>query len=88
MKGDLRTLTGKINGKNRIKHKTQTDIDYINDLNLQKRTLMKYKSVLNDYFTSNKYIKSGQGIFYFNKPHQPLDRLENSVVQFLLEIME
>ena len=31
---------------------------------------------MKDYLTSSKYEKTGQGIFYFNNPHQLLDRLE------------
>ena len=37
---------------------------------------MKYKNTMKDYLTSSKYEKTGQGIFYFNNPHQLLDRLE------------
>ena len=53
---------------------------------------MKYKNTLNDYLTSPKYIQTGQGIFYFNNPHQLLDRLEllGGVMDLLdlLEIMD
>ena len=37
---------------------------------------MKSKNTMKDYLTSSKYEKTGQGIFYFNNPHQLLDRLE------------
>ena len=37
---------------------------------------MKYKNVLNDFLISTKYVKTGEGIFYFNNPHQLFDRLE------------
>ena len=37
---------------------------------------MKYKNTLNDYLTSIKYVQTGEGILYFNNPHQLLDRLE------------
>ena len=37
---------------------------------------MKYRNVLTDYLPSIKYSQTGEGIFYFNKPHQLLDKLE------------
>ena len=36
---------------------------------------MKYKNTMKDYLSSLKY-KVGQGIVYFNNPHQLLKRLE------------
>ena len=42
---------------------------------MQKETLMKYKNTVKDYFRSLKY-KVGEGMIYFNNPHQLLDRLE------------
>ena len=49
---------------------------------MQKGTLMKYRNTMKDYLKSLKYkvgeglIQRGQGIVYFNNPHQLLDRLE------------
>ena len=74
---DAKKLNGKIAGKSLIKNKNQSDKDYIEDLKSQKGTLMKYNNVLNDYLISTKYVKTGEGIFYFNNPHQLFDRLES-----------
>ena len=49
---------------------------------MQKGTLMKYRNTMKDYLRSLKYkvgegrAQRGQGIVYFNNPHQLLDRLE------------
>ena len=42
---------------------------------MTKGTLLKYKNTMKDYFRSLKY-KIGEGLTYFNNPHQLLDRLE------------
>ena len=42
---------------------------------MQKGTLMKFKNTMKDYLRSLKY-KVGEGMIYFNNPHQLLDRLE------------
>ena len=59
-----------------MKHKTQSDLDYICDFKLYKSTLIKYQNTINDCLSSIKYVQTGQGIFYFNNPLQLLDRLE------------
>ena len=42
---------------------------------MQKDTLHKYKNILKLYLDSLEY-KIGEGMIYFNNPHQLLDRLE------------
>ena len=42
---------------------------------MHKDTLHKYKNILKLYLDSLKY-KMGEGMIYFNNPHQLLNRLE------------
>ena len=75
LKSDIKQLTGEISGRKKAKnpspiYETETEIKKI-----QKGTLMKYKNTMKDYLRSLKY-KVGEGIVYFNNPHQLLDRLE------------
>ena len=41
---DVKRLKGQVNGKNRIKFKTQFDIDYIDDLNSQEKLQLSIKT--------------------------------------------
>ena len=55
---------------NRKKHKTEID-----NVKMHKDTLHKYKNILKLYLDSLEY-KMGEGMIYFNNPHQLLNRLE------------
>ena len=75
LKDEIKQLTGEISGRKKAKkpspvYQADTEIK-----KLQKGTLMKYKNTMKDYLRSLKY-KVGEGIVYFNNPHQLLDRLE------------
>ena len=51
--------------------------NFIQALQWQKDTLYKYKNILDNYIkTLELQVQKGEGIFYFNNPHQLLDRLE------------
>ena len=82
VKNDVKVFTGEIAGLNRKKHKTEEDKEEIERIRMQKDMLHKYKNVLKLYLTSLEYqtgkglAQRGQGIVYFNNPHQLLDRLE------------
>ena len=52
--------------------KKQTEIGMIQ---MQKDLLQKYKNILELYLGSLEY-QMGEGMIYFNNPHQLLDRLE------------
>ena len=60
---------------NRKKHKTVIDEAEIDNVKMQKDTLHKYKNILKFYLDSLEY-KIGEGMIYFNNPHQLLNRLE------------
>ena len=75
VKNDVKLFTGEIAGLNRKKHKTKEDKNEIEGIKMQKDLLHKYKNILNLYLGSLEY-KIGEGMFYFNNPHQLLDRLE------------
>ena len=75
LKSDIKQLTGEISGRKKAKnpspiYEIETEIK-----KKQKGILMKYKNTMKDYLRSLKY-KVGEGIVYFNNPHQLLDRLE------------
>ena len=75
LKGNIKQLTGEINGRKKAKnpsplYETETEIK-----KMTKGTLLKYKNTMKDYFRSLKY-KTGEGMTYFNNPHQLLKRLE------------
>ena len=75
LKGNIKQLTGEISGRKKAKnpsplYEAETEIK-----KMQKGTLMKYKNIMKDYFRSLKY-RVGEGMIYFNNPHQLLDRLE------------
>ena len=75
LKGNIKQLTGEINGRKKAKnpsplYETETEIK-----KMTKGTLLKYKNTMKDYFRSLKY-KTGEGLTYFNNPHQLLKRLE------------
>ena len=75
VKNDVKAFTGEIAGLNRRKHKTEEDKNVIENLKLQKDLLHKYKNILKLYLDSLEY-KIGEGMIYFNNPHQLLKRLE------------
>ena len=75
VKNDVKTFTGQIAGLNKRKQKTEYDNLEIGLLEMQKDLLKKYKNILELYLGSLEY-KMGEGIVYFNNPHQLLDRLE------------
>ena len=75
VKNDVKVFTGEIAGLNRKKHKTEEDKEEIERIKMQKDLLHKYKNILELYLGSLEY-KMGQGMIYFNNPHQLLDRLE------------
>ena len=75
VKNDVKVFTGQIAGMKRKKNKTEEDEEEIEIIKLQKDLLHKYKNILELYLGSLEY-KMGQGMIYFNNPHQLLDRLE------------
>ena len=75
VKNDVKVFTGEIAGLNRRKHKTEKDKEEIERIKMQKDFLHKYKNILNLYLGSLEY-QMGEGMIYFNNPHQLLDRLE------------
>ena len=75
VKNDVKVFTGEIAGLNRKKHKTEEDKEEIERIKMQKDLLHKYKNILKLYLDSLEY-KMGEGMIYFNNPHQLLDRLE------------
>ena len=75
VKNDIKSFTGEIAGLNRKKHKTEEDKNEIENLKMQKDLLHKYKNILKLYLGSLEY-QMGEGMIYFNNPHQLLDRLE------------
>ena len=75
VKNDVKTFTGEIAGLNRKKHKTEEDKEVIERIKMQKNLLHKYKNILKLYLDSLEY-KIGEGMIYFNNPHQLLKRLE------------
>ena len=82
VKNDVKMFTGEIAGLNRKKHKTEEDKEEIERIKMQKDLLHKYKNILKLYLDSLEYkmgeglVQRGQGIVYFNNPHQLLNRLE------------
>ena len=75
VKNDVKVFTGEIAGLNRKKHKTEEDKEEIERIKMQKDFLHKYKNILKLYLGSLEY-QMGEGMIYFNNPHQLLDRLE------------
>ena len=75
VKNDVKVFTGEIAGLNRRKHKTEKDKEEIERIKMQKDLLHKYKNILNLYLGSLEY-QMGEGMIYFNNPHQLLKRLE------------
>ena len=75
VKNDVKVFTGQIAGLNRKKHKTEEDKEEIERIKMQKDLLHKYKNILKLYLGSLEY-QMGEGMIYFNNPHQLLDRLE------------
>ena len=75
VKNSVKTLTGELAGLNRKKHKTEIDKAEIDNVKMQKDTLHKYKNILKLYLDSLEY-KMGEGMIYFNNPHQLLNRLD------------
>ena len=75
LKDSIKQLNGEISGRKKAKnpsplYEAETEIK-----KMQKGTLMKYRNTMKDYLRSLKY-KVGEGMIYFNNPHQLLDRLE------------
>ena len=75
VKNDVKATTGQIAGLKRKKQKTEDEKMEIEFIQMQKDLLHKYKNILELYLGSLEY-KMGQGMIYFNNPHQLLDRLE------------
>ena len=75
VKNDVKTFTGQIAGLKRKKQKTEDEKMEIEFIQMQKDLLHKYKNILELYLGSLEY-KMGEGMIYFNNPHQLLDRLE------------
>ena len=75
VKNDVKVTTGQIAGLKRKKQKTEDEKMEIEFIQMQKDLLHKYKNILELYLGSLEY-KMGQGMIYFNNPHQLLDRLE------------
>ena len=75
VKNDVKVFTGQIAGLKRKKEKTEDEKIEIGMIQMQKDLLHKYKNILELYLGSLEY-KMGQGMIYFNNPHQLLDRLE------------
>ena len=70
---DIKTLTGKINGRKRSKNPTPDYVAETNRKEAHKGTLMKYRNIMNDYFKSLEY-KVGQGLYF--SPQELLKRFE------------
>ena len=47
--GDIKILTGQINGRNRAKNPTPEYVAETNRKKEKKGTLMKYRNIMNDY---------------------------------------
>ena len=75
VKNDVKAFTGEIAGLNRKKYKTEEDKEEIEKIKMQKDLLHKYRNILKLYLDSLEY-KIGEGMIYYNNPHQLLDRLE------------
>ena len=75
VKNDVKVTTGQIAGLKRKKQKTEDEKMEIEFIQMQKDLLHKYKNILELYLGSLEY-KMGQGMIYFNNPHQLLNRLE------------
>ena len=75
VKNDVKVFTGQIAGLKRKKHKTEEDEEEIERIKMQKDLLHKYKNILKLYLGSLEY-QMGEGMIYFNNPHQLLERLE------------
>ena len=75
VKNDVKVTTGQIAGLKRKKQKTEDEKMEIEFIQMQKDLLHKYKNILELYLGSLEY-KMGQGIIYYNNPHQLLNRLE------------
>ena len=75
VKNDVKTFTGQIAGLKRKKQKTEDEKMEIEFIQMQKDLLHKYKNILELYLGSLEY-KMGQGMIYYNNPHQLLNRLE------------
>ena len=75
VKNDVKVTTGQIAGLKRKKQKTEDEKMEIDFIQMQKDLLHKYKNILELYLGSLEY-KMGQGIIYYNNPHQLLNRLE------------
>ena len=75
VKNDVKVTTGQIAGLKRKKQKTEDEKMEIEFIQMQKDLLHKYKNILELYLGSLEY-KMGEGMIYFNNPHQLLDRLE------------
>ena len=71
--GDIKTLTRQINGRKRSKNPTPDYLLETTRKEAQKRSLMKYRNIMNDYFKSLEY-KVGQGLYL--SPHELLHRFE------------
>ena len=75
VKSDIKILTGQINGRKRSKNPTPDYVAETNRKEAQKGTLMKYRNIMNDYFTSINY-RVGKGINFYFFPQELLHRLE------------
>ena len=75
LKDNIKQLTGEISGRKKAKNPSPLYEADTKIKKIQRGTLMKYKNTMKDYLRSLKY-KVGEGIVYFNNPHQLLDRLE------------
>ncbi|KAM7435267.1 hypothetical protein ABFA07_014774 [Porites harrisoni] len=75
VKNDVKVTTGQIAGLKRKKQKTEDEKMEIEFIQMQKDLLHKYKNILELYLGSLEY-KMGQGMIYYNNPHQLLNRLE------------
>ena len=70
---DIKRLTGQINGRKRSKNPNDEYLALTLLKEEQKATLMKYRNIMKDYFTSLEY-KVGQGLF--SSPQELLHRFE------------
>ena len=78
VKNEIKIDSYKISGIKRNKKMTEEEKeDNIRPFQWHKETLNRYKNILDVYLkTLELQVKKGEGIFYFNNPHQLLDRLE------------
>ena len=77
VKNDAKVFIGQIASLKRKKQKTEDEKFEMEFIQMQNDLLHNFQNILDIYLkTLDQQVKKGEGIFYFNNPHQLLDRLE------------